>query len=59
VGTGRKNALIRLFEGSFCIRLIELSPVVVELVPGPQPSALERFGIPAGVGAGLATLLAF
>lgn len=58
VGTRRRSALLRLVEGSFSIRLLEASSVPVELVPGEPPSALERFGIPAGLGAGLATLLA-
>ena len=58
VGTRRRNALLRLCEGSFSIRLLQVSPVPVELVPGDQPSVVERIGNPAGVGAGLATLLA-
>jgi nucleotide-binding universal stress UspA family protein len=40
VGTRRRNALLRLIEGSFSIRLLELTTVPVELVPGDRPSVL-------------------
>jgi hypothetical protein len=36
---------------------MELSPVPVEVVAREEASMLERFGVPAGIGAGLALLL--
>jgi len=57
LGTSRKGALLRLVSGSLTIRLLERIEVPVEVVAGPSPSALQRWGIPAGVGVGLAALL--
>jgi nucleotide-binding universal stress UspA family protein len=55
-GTTRKSLLVRLVEGSVINRVIALSAVPVEVIPGDAPSRLERFGIPAGVGTGLGAL---
>lgn len=57
MGTGKKSLIVRLFEDSVTNRVIELSPVPVEVVAREEGSLLERYGIPAGVGAGLALLL--
>ncbi|MDB5797895.1 MAG: Integral rane protein TerC [Paucimonas sp.] len=57
IGTTRKSALARMVGDSITNRVIELAEVPVEVVAREQPGALERFGIPAGVGAGLALLL--
>lgn len=57
MGTDKKGALARFFQDSVTSRVMELSPVPVEVVAREEASALERFGIPAGIGAGLALLL--
>lgn len=57
MGTDKKGALARFFKDSVTSRVMELSPVPVEIVAREEASALERFGIPAGIGAGLALLL--
>jgi nucleotide-binding universal stress UspA family protein len=58
IGTARKNSLTRLVENSVTNRVMALSPVPVEVVPGQGMSKWERYGIPAGLGAGLALALA-
>lgn len=57
LGTSRKGAVARLLTGSITDRLLARAEVPVEIVNGASPSALTRYGIPAGVGAGLAALL--
>jgi nucleotide-binding universal stress UspA family protein len=57
LGTSPKNALVRLLTGSITDRLLARAEVPVAVVNGAGPSALRRYGIPAGVGAGLAALL--
>lgn len=56
VGTSRKSALVRAVENSLTNRLLERSPVPVEVIGGAPAGALERIGIPASVGAGMALL---
>jgi len=58
VGTRRKNPLVRALENSLTSRLIEQAGVPVEVIAGAQASALERIGLPAGVGVGLTLLWA-
>jgi nucleotide-binding universal stress UspA family protein len=53
MGSGRKNAFTRLLESSVTNRVMELSPVPVEVVPGEQESTMEKVGLPAGAGLGL------
>ena len=57
LGTSPKNALVRLLTGSISSRLLEQAQIPVAVVNGPSPGALQRYGIPATVGAGLAALL--
>ena len=54
MGTARKNSLTRLVEASTVNRVIELATAPVQIVAGGTVSKLERFGIPAGLAAGLA-----
>lgn len=58
IGTARKSAFLRAFGNSLTARLLEHCPVPVEVIGGPLPSAStgvrERFGMPAGAGAGMA-----
>ena len=57
LGTARKNTLTRLVQSSLTAQLLETAPVPVQVVMGAPASALERFGIPTGVGAALTALV--
>jgi nucleotide-binding universal stress UspA family protein len=56
MGTARKNSLTRLMENSVTNKVLELTPVPVEVIAGDAVSRLERYGIPAAIGVA-ATLL--
>lgn len=56
IGTARKSALVRAVENSLTSRLLESSSVPVEVICGAPAGAMERVGIPVGVGAGMALL---
>ena len=58
MGTARKNSLTRLIENSVTNKVIELTTVPVEVIAGDTVSRWERYGIPAGLAAGLALALA-
>ena len=58
MSTARKNSLTRLVENSITNKVLELTPVPVEIIAGDAVSKWERYGIPAGVGAALALVLA-
>ena len=58
MSTARKNSLTRWVENSVTNRVIELTSVPVEMIAGDAVSKWERYGIPAGVGAALALMLA-
>ncbi|MDP1566311.1 MAG: universal stress protein [Polaromonas sp.] len=53
MSTARKSSLVRWVEDSVTNQVIERTTVPVEVIAGDAASSLERFGIPAGVGAGL------
>ena len=57
MGTARKNSLIRTVEGSVTNKVLELTTVPVVVIAGDPASKVERYGIPVGVGAGLAWLV--
>ncbi|MBT3065539.1 universal stress protein [Rhodoferax sp. U11-2br] len=59
MATSRKDSLTRMLETSVTNRVVELTTVPVELIPGDAVSTAERFALPAGI-AGLIglTLLA-
>ena len=57
MGTTRKNSFIRSIEGSVTIKVLALTTVPVVAIAGDAASKVERYGIPAGVGAGLAWLV--
>jgi hypothetical protein len=59
LGTARKSGLVRALQNSLTSRILEHSTVPVEVITADRASALERVGIPAGVGAGLALLWLF
>lgn len=56
MGTARKNSFTRMVEDSVTNKVLELASVPVEVIAGDSISKLERFGVPAGVGATLALL---
>ena len=58
MSTARKNSLTRLIENSVTNRVFELTSVPVEVIAGDAVSKWERYGIPAGIGAVLALMLA-
>jgi nucleotide-binding universal stress UspA family protein len=49
MGTARKNSLTRMIEDSVTHRVLETTPVPVEVVVGDAVSKWERWGLPAGV----------
>ncbi len=57
MGTARKNSLTRMLEDSVTNKVLELAQVPVEVIAGSDVSKLEKFGVPAGVGAAVALLL--
>jgi nucleotide-binding universal stress UspA family protein len=57
MGAARKNLVERLFTGSIMNRVIAEAEVPVMVVAGRRPGALERFGLPAGLGIGLTALV--
>ncbi|MGB5081853.1 MAG: HAD-IC family P-type ATPase [Burkholderiales bacterium] len=58
MGTARKNSLTRLVENSVTNKVLELTPVPVEVIAGDDVSKWERYGIPAAIGAALALVVA-
>ena len=57
MGTARKNSLTRMLEDSVTNAVLQNATVPVEVVVGRSVSALERWGVPTGVGLGLTSLL--
>ncbi len=57
MGTARKNSVTRMLEDSVTNKVLEVAQVPVEVIAGKEVSKLEKFGVPAGVGAAVAFLL--
>jgi len=57
LGTARKSALLRVLEGSTTNRILQLTSVPVQIVPGDKVPSLMRYGWPAGIGAAITALL--
>jgi nucleotide-binding universal stress UspA family protein len=57
MSTARKNSLTRMLEDSVTNRVLELTSIPVEVIAGDAVSRIERWGIPAGVGALLGVML--
>ena len=51
MGTARKNLLARLIQDSVTSRVLEIARVPVEVIVGADASKLEKYGLPAGIGA--------
>ena len=49
IGTARKNSPTRMIEDSLTHRVLEATPVPLEVVVGDAVSKWERWGLPAGV----------
>ena len=58
MSTARKDSLTRMLEDSTTNKLLELTPVPVEVVAGEKISRVERFGVPGAIGAALALIVA-
>lgn len=59
MGSARKNSVTRMIEDSVTNRVLEATPVPVEVVAGDAVSKWERWGVPMGaLGAGGLLLLA-
>ncbi|MCC7325442.1 MAG: universal stress protein [Burkholderiales bacterium] len=56
LATARKNSLTRMVEASVTNKVLDLTSVPVAVVVGDSVSKLERYGIPAGIGAALGAL---
>jgi YjbE family integral membrane protein len=57
MGTAPKNSLMRLLQDSVTHSVLEITRVPVEVVAGGQVSKLERYGVPAGIGAAVVALM--
>lgn len=58
MSAARKNSLTRMLEDSTTNKVLEQTSVPVEVIAGEAVSKLERYGLPAGLGAALALLIA-
>ena len=58
MATARKNSLTRFVESSVTDKVLELTPVPVEIIAGDSMSKWERYGIPAAVAAAVAVVVA-
>ncbi len=58
MGTARKNSLTRIIEDSVTSSVLQIVEIPVEIIVGPGVSRFEKVGLPAGVGAVAAMLLA-
>jgi nucleotide-binding universal stress UspA family protein len=59
LGGARRNSLSRVLSGATTSRILQLTTVPVQIVSGDKPSALGRYGMPAGIGALITALLMF
>ena len=58
MSTARKNSLTRMLEDSTTNKVLDKTSVPVEVIAGESVSKFERYGLPAGLGAALALLIA-
>lgn len=50
MGTTRKNALSRFFQGSIVSKVMALTDLPVEVIARGEANKFERFGVPVGLG---------
>jgi len=58
MGTARRGSLARMLQASVTAAVLERTSVPVEVIAGDRVPALERYGVPTGIGAAI-TLLVF
>jgi nucleotide-binding universal stress UspA family protein len=58
MSTARKGSITRLLEDSTTERVLQRTEVPVEMVVGDAISDLERYGVPAAIGAAAAAVIA-
>ena len=58
MSTARKNSLTRMIEDSTTNKVLDKTSVPVEVIAGESISQFERYGLPTGLGAALALLVA-
>jgi len=58
IGTARRNSITRFVQDSVTAGLLKVTRVPVEVIVGNEVSRIERFGVPAGLGAAVALLAA-
>jgi YjbE family integral membrane protein len=58
MSTARKGSITRILEDSTTERVLSLTTVPIELIVGDAISPLERYGVPAALGAALLGLVA-
>lgn len=58
MSTARKNSLTRMLEDSTTNKVLEKTRIPVEVIAGESISKFERYGLPTGLGAALALLIA-
>jgi nucleotide-binding universal stress UspA family protein len=57
MGSGRKSSLVRLLQSSLTNRVMAHTQVPVKIIPGDEPTLLERYGIATGTGLGIGLTL--
>ncbi|MCC6611152.1 MAG: universal stress protein [Burkholderiales bacterium] len=57
LGAATKSPVLRILTGSVTNRILAVASVPVSVVAAPPLSALQRYGIPGGVGLALAALI--
>ena len=57
IGTSRKNSFTRMIEDSVTNKVLEKAQVPVEVIAGKSVARIERFGVPASIGAIFAALV--
>ena len=58
IGTARENTIARILRDCATHRLLEITHIPIEVIPGESVPWLERIGVPAGIGATLALVYA-
>jgi len=57
MATARRNSLARMLQASVTSGVLERTSVPVEVITGDAVPPLERYGVPAGIGAAIALLV--
>ena len=57
IGTSRKDSFTRMIEDSVTNKVLEKAQVPVEVIAGESVARIERFGLPASIGAIFAALV--